>query len=156
MLGIHEQIVEVIVTIIMFLTVQTKVVVTPIMNIKIDKIGVNNNIYEKGTKENNIDKNVILLEESDYPDKSNGTVLIGAHSGTGNKAYFKKLDKLVIGDTIKLIYKDKLYTYKINKISKDNKDGKIRIDYSNNSNRLILYTCYPNDKKNYLVISSIR
>ena len=126
----------------------------PVMNIKIDKIKVNNDIFEKGSVNNNINKNVIILDDSDYPDKKNGTVLIGAHSGVGKEAYFKNLNKLKIGDVIKLTYKNKLYKYKIDNISKDNKNGKIRIEYHNKGNRLILYTCYPNDKNNYLVISS--
>lgn len=126
----------------------------PIMNIKIDKLNINNDIYEKGSINNNIDKNVIILDDSDYPDKKGGTVLIGAHSGYGKEAYFKNLDKLRIGDIIKLTYKNKLYKYKIDNISKDNKDGKIRLEYKNNKNRLILYTCYPHDKNNYLLVSS--
>jgi len=160
MLGIHEQLVSIIVSIMIAVSspvnAPTITPVTPIMNIKIEKIGINNSIYDKGTKENDIDKNVIILEDSDYPDKLYGTVLIGAHSGTGSKAYFKNLNKLAVGDTITLTYNNKTYNYKINKISKDDKDGKIRIDYGTKANRLILYTCYPGDKKSYLVISSTR
>ena len=125
-----------------------------IMTIRIDKIGVENKIYSKKSKSNDIDKNVIILNESDYPDKENGTVLIGAHSGTGSIAYFKRLNELVIDDEIMLVYKDNRYLYKIDNISKDNKDGKIRVDYSIKTNRLILYTCHPDDKGSYLVISA--
>lgn len=125
-----------------------------IMTIQIDKIGVENKIYAKNSKLNNIDKNVIILGESDYPDKENGTVLIGAHSGTGSIAYFKRLNELEIDDEIKITYNGNVYIYKINNISKDSKDGKIRIDYSIKESRLILYTCHPDDKGNYLVISA--
>ena len=125
-----------------------------IMTIQIDKIGVENKIYAKNSKLNDIDKNVIILDESDYPDKENGTVLIGAHSGTGSIAYFKRLNELEINDEIKITYNGELYVYKINNISKDSKDGKIRIDYGIKANRLILYTCHPDDKGNYLVISA--
>lgn len=150
MSSITEQIPILIISIMMIIFPKEK----PIMNIRIDKLGIDNDIYEKGSINNNIDKNVIILNDSDYPDKINGTVLIGAHSGVGKEAYFKNLDKLKNGDKIKITYKDKLYLYKIDNISKDTKDGKIRIEYNNNRNRLILYTCYPHDKNNYLVISS--
>ena len=160
---INEQVIELILSIMLIIFPKD----TPIMNIKIDKLKINNPIYEKGSINNNIDKNVIILDESDYPDKQNGTVLIGAHSGTAKESYFKNLNKLVVGDTIKLTYKelisyrllqltykDKLYTYKVDKISKDNKDGKISITYENKENRLVLFTCYPKDKNNYLIVSS--
>ena len=147
---INEQVVELILSIMLIIFPKD----TPIMNIKIDKLKINNPIYEKGSINNNIDKNVIILDQSDYPDKQNGTVLIGAHSGTAKESYFKNLNKLVIGDVIKLTYRDKLYTYKVDKISKDNKDGKISINYENKKNRLVLFTCYPKDKNNYLIVSS--
>ena len=147
---INEQVVELILSIMLIIFPKD----TPIMNIRIDKLKINNPIYEKGSINNNIDKNVIILDESDYPDKQNGTVLIGAHSGTAKESYFKNLNKLVIGDVIKLTYRDKLYTYKVDKISKDNKDGKISINYENKKNRLVLFTCYPKDKNNYLIVSS--
>ena len=127
-----------------------------LMTIIIDKLEINNKIYSKDSKLNNIDENVIIMNESDYPDKENSTVIIGAHSGVGEKAYFKDFDKLVIGDTVTLKYKNKDYTYKITDIKKDDKDGKININYNNKSNRLILYTCYPHDKTSYMVITSLR
>ena len=127
-----------------------------IMTIVIDKIIVNNKIYSKNSKLNDIDKNVIILKESDYPDKENGTVLIGGHSGTGPLAYFARLGELELGDIVKIFYEDNEYDYRVDNISKDNKDGKIRIDYSIKKNRLIIYTCHPDDKDNFLVISLIR
>jgi LPXTG-site transpeptidase (sortase) family protein len=127
-----------------------------LMTIQIDKIDLVNKIYKKNSKQNDIDKNVIILDDSDYPDKENGTVLIGGHSGTGSLAYFKRLNELELNDEIKLFFENKEYVYKINNISKDTKDGRIRIDYSSKENRLILYTCNPDDKDTYLVISALR
>ena len=94
------------------------------------------------------------MEESDYPDEINSTVILGAHSGTGDIAYFKDLNKLSKGDVITLTYKNKKYKYTVDSLSKDRKDGKIKITYCSNNKRLILYTCYPNDKSNYLVVTS--
>ena len=155
MLGIHEQLVSIIVSIMIAVSspvnAPTITPVTPIMNIKIEKIGINNSIYDKGTKENNIDKNVIILEDSDYPDKLYGTVLIGAHSGTGSKAYFKNLNKLKIDDVVIINYLNKKYYYKVIEYHLDSKDGSISINNINKKNKLFLFTCNPNDKNNYLV-----
>jgi LPXTG-site transpeptidase (sortase) family protein len=127
-----------------------------LMTIIIDKLNINNKIYSKNSKLNNIDENVIIMNESDYPDKDSSTVIIGAHSGVGEKAYFKEFDKLDIGDIITLKYNGIDYNYKITNIRKDNKDGKISIDYNNKGNRLILYTCYPHDKNNYMIVTSYK
>ncbi len=134
--------------------INNKQVEKEIMTISIEKINLNRKIYSKNSKLNDIDKNVIIMEESDYPDEINSTVILGAHSGTGDIAYFKDLDKLSKGDVITLTYKNKKYKYTVDSLSKDRKDGKIKITYCSNNKRLILYTCYPNDKSSYLVVTS--
>lgn len=133
---------------------EIKPVEKEIMTIKIEKINLNRKIYAKESKLNNIDKNVIIMKESDYPDEKFSTVILGAHSGTGDIAFFKDLNKLSKGDVIELTYKNKKYKYTVDNLSKDRKDGKIKITYCSNEKRLILYTCYPNDKSNYLVVTS--
>ena len=122
----------------------------PIMNIRIDKINVNEEIYAKESENNNIDKHVIILKESGYPD-SNLPVIIGAHSGIGPLAYFKNLNKLEKGDEVILTYKGQDYKYVVNNKYKDDKNGLIKIEGGND---LVLFTCYPNDKKNYLIVVS--
>ncbi len=125
-----------------------------IMTIKIDKLNIERKIYEKNSKLNDIDKNVIIMKDSDYPDEDNSTVIIGAHSGTGSIAYFNDLVKIEKGDLINLFYKGKKYVYKVEEKHKDGKDGKIKIEYGDSREKLILYTCYPKDKSNYLVVTS--
>ena len=125
----------------------------PIMKLEIPKLELNLNIYEKNSKSNNIDKNIIIMDESDYPDKEGGIVIIGGHSGVGRIAYFKKLNTLEIGDSIILTYHNIDYKYEVVDYYLDNKDGSITINYNgDNKDRLFLYTCNPNDKNNYLVI----
>ena len=137
---------EILLIILAFLQIEE----TPIMSIEIPKIDVKEKIYEKDSIENDINKHVIIMQESNYPNES-GNVIIGAHSGTGPLAYFKDLDKISIGDQIIINYKDNKYIYTVKNIHKDNKDGKISIRYYDNS--IILFTCYPNDKNNYLIIT---
>lgn len=125
-----------------------------LMNLSINKINVNNKIYEKDSALNHIDKNVFILKESDYPDKNKGIVLLGAHSGTGEIAYFKNLNRISESDIIEIDYNKKKYRYRvINKYLDEKKDG-ISVNYNVKKNRLVLYTCNPKDKSNYLVIVS--
>ena len=121
-----------------------------LMKIEIPKINLNNNIYPKNSSKNNIDKNIIIMNESSMPDEESGVVIIGAHSGTGRYAYFKDLNKLEIDDEVIINYKNKKYTYKVIYYYLDKKDGSIDINRKNK--RLYLYTCNPSDKNNFLVI----
>lgn len=123
-----------------------------LMNLEINKINVKQDVFEKESVLNNIDKNVIILNDSDLPTKEKGIVLLGAHSGTGKYAYFKDLDKLVLNDIVNITYNNEMYKYKIiSKYLSDKKNG-IDVNYNVNKKRLVLYTCNPNDKKHFLII----
>lgn len=131
------------------------IVEEPLMILDIPKISFKGNIYKKESKLNNIDKNIIIMNDSSLPSDENGIVIIGGHSGVGKYAYFKNLNKLQVGDKISLKYNNKIYIYEVVNYYLDNKDGSIKITNYNNKNKLIIYTCNPNDKNNYLVIEGI-
>ena len=122
-----------------------------LLTLKIPKINFVGKVYNKNSKLNNIDKNIIIMNESDMPDVDGGMVIIGGHSGYGKYAYFKNLNKLEIGDEVIINYLDHEYVYKVVDYHLDSKDGSIRINNINKKNKLFLYTCNPNDKNNYLV-----
>ena len=123
-----------------------------IMSISIPKLNISNKIYNIESSLNNIDKNVIILKGSNMPDKDKGVLLIGAHSGFGEYAYFKNLNKIDINDEVIIKYNNKNYTYKVISKYLDKKDGSINFSNSPVSKRLILYTCNPDDKENFLVV----
>ena len=123
-----------------------------IMTLYIDKLSIVNKIYPKENKKNNIDLNVVIMNDSDYPDTNNGVVIIGGHSGTGPTAYFKDLDKLQVGDIVIIDYKENKYFYVVKKMYKDYKDGSINITRDFMKNELTIFTCYPKVKNNYLVV----
>lgn len=123
-----------------------------LMKIIIPKANVDNVIYDYNSPLNNIDLNVSIMKESDLPDLKNGNVIIGAHSGYGPLAYFKKLNLIEIGDYVKIIYNDTIYNYRVVNKYLDEKDGSIYIRRNYNTNTLTLYTCNPNDKENFLVV----
>ena len=122
-----------------------------LMTLIIPKINFEGKIYNKDSKQNNIDKNIIIMKESNMPDEDNGMIIIGGHSGYGKYAYFKELNKLEINDEIIINYFGNTYTYHVVEYHLDSKDGSISINNVNKKNKLFLFTCNPNDKNNYLV-----
>ena len=122
-----------------------------LMTLEIPKINFFGKIYDISSEQNDIDKNIIIMKESDMPDKENGIIIIGGHSGYGQYAYFKDLNKLEIDDKVIIKYLGNNYIYKVVDYHLDSKDGSIRISNLNKKNKLFLYTCNPNDKNNYLV-----
>ena len=85
------------------------------------------------------------MEGSNYPDVDKGNFILAGHSGTGWKAFFNDLYKLSAGDTAKITYKDKTYTYQITNIYKQPKTGKLAIYRNYDKTTLTLITCTNND-----------
>ena len=94
------------------------------------------------------------MKESNYPDISNGILILAAHSGTGKIAYFEELDNLELKDNIIIRYKNKKYIYQITKIWEQKKNGYIKIK-KENKKQLILTTCSPKKKNTQLIINCI-
>ena len=122
-----------------------------LMTLIIPKINFKGKIYNKNSKLNNIDKNIIIMSESNMPNEKEGIIIIGGHSGYGKYAYFKDLNKLEVNDEIIINYLGNNYIYRVIEYHLDSKDGSISINNNNKKNKLFLYTCNPNDKNNYLV-----
>ena len=111
----------------------------------IDKINLEQGFYDKNYKYNNVSKNLTFLSPSNYPDEKNGNVILVAHSGTTRIAYFKNLYQLKVGDKAKIEYKGHLYTYKIDNIYNETKDGDVTIYRDTNRQTLTMITCTKND-----------
>ena len=122
--------------------------------LKIDKINLNEKLYNINSKENNIEKNITILKESIFPDKENSIIFIAAHSGVGKIAYFEKLDELNINDEVTLIINKKTYKYVVKEYWEEKKNGYINVN-KDNKKQLILTTCSPNKKNYQLVINCI-
>lgn len=126
----------------------------PIGYLTINKINLKEELYEKTSSLNNIEKHVTILNPSEEPSIKNSTIFIAAHSGTGYLAYFKNLNKIQINDQIILEYKNKKYTYQVNKIWETQKNGTITVP-KENTNQLVLTTCSPEKDGYQLIINSI-
>lgn len=133
--------------------IQRNIEETPIGNIKIAKINLNQKIYSKNSPLNNIEQNITILKESILPENKDSIIFLAAHSGYGDIAYFNRLDELTFGDNIFLTYKDKKLIYEVNNIEEQTKTGKIKVA-KNKEKELILTTCSKKDKNKQLIITS--
>ena len=111
----------------------------------IPKINLNKGFVDKRSSENDVEKNIMVIEGSNYPNVKKGNFIIAGHSGTGWKAFFNELYCLNIGDEAYVTYKGKKYTYKITNIYKQPKTGKIAIYRNYDKTTLTLITCTNND-----------
>ena len=114
--------------------------------LEISKINFYKGFYNKNSGLNNVDYNLYVLPESSYPDVVNVNLMIAGHSGNYNNSYFANLYKLNVGDTARVTYKGKKYTYKITDIYYEKKTGTVRILRDKNKTTLTLITCTKDDE----------
>lgn len=115
-------------------------------NISIPKIDLKRGFVSKDSKYNNVNRNIYIVPESDYPDKEGGNFILASHSGTSSISFFKNLYKLSIGDKVDITYNNKNYTYIITNIYTDLKDGDVAIKRDKSKTTLTLITCTKGDK----------
>lgn len=121
--------------------------------LKIDKINLNNKIYDINSKHNNIEENVTILKTSENLKDKNSLIVLAAHSGEGKIAYFNKLIELSEGDEIELKYYNETYIYVVNHIYEQEKNGYIKFSKKNES-QLILTTCSIQNNKMQLIVEA--
>lgn len=121
----------------------------------INKLNINQPLYDINHKKNNVEENVTILSGTIEPSNDNSIIFLAAHSGTGKIAYFKNLDKLKAHDNITLIYKNKTYYYEVKNYWEIKKDGTITVP-KEDKNQLILTTCSPTKDKYQLIINCIQ
>lgn len=118
--------------------------------LEIPKINLQYLLYPVSSLENNINKTVFVQENSIFPEKSTSNIILAAHSGLGLNAYFRNLYKLSIGDTLKIHYNEKIYTYEIKEIEYQKKNGILYLkeDYPD---MVTLITCTYHDNENQTI-----
>ena len=121
------------------------------MVLVIPKINLKKGIYDKNNKKNNISINVAINKESNYPSDVNSSVILMAHSGSGNNAFFNKLSDLDNDSLIELYYNHKKYIYKFEYSYCVLKNEKISISKEKNRKALFLITCSQEDKSMQVV-----
>ena len=106
------------------------------------------------SKENTVDMNIQTIYPSNYPDVVNGNLILAAHSGTSNIAYFKNLYKLKNNDKIYIIYNGERYIYNIVNIYTAPKNGKVSIFRNADKTTVTLITCTKDNKKTQTIYIS--
>ena len=107
----------------------------------IPKINLVKGFLDKRSTENDVEKNILVVNGSNYPDVERGNLIIAGHSGTGWKAFFNELYQLEKGDVAYVDYKGKRYIYSIVNIYTQPKTGKLAIYRNYDVNTLTLITC---------------
>lgn len=123
--------------------------------IKIPKIGLEKGLCEKGTYCNNVNRNIQILKESDYPDKEKGNVMLAGHSGNGRVSYFRNLNKLSQDDEVSIFYNGIEYKYKVVNQYDIEKTGTANIVRNAEKNTLTLITCRHNTNKQIVIICEL-
>ena len=127
----------------------------PIINylafLEIPKINLNQGILPKTSYYNNVNYHVQILDISDLPDVINGNMVLAAHSGSSNIAYFKNLYKLTKDDKAYIVYNNKKYSYQVVNIYNQVKKGSLNIYRDLTKTTLTLITCTKNDKNSQTV-----
>ena len=109
--------------------------------LNIPKINLTKGFLDYRSTENDVEKNILVVNGSNYPDTEKGNLILAGHSGTGWKAFFNDLYKLTNGDVAYITYKGKKYTYQIVNIYKQPKTGSLAIYRDYEKTTLTLITC---------------
>lgn len=122
--------------------------------LEIPKINLKKGFTSMDSPDNDVEKNIFIVEGSNYPDVDKGNMIIAGHSGSGWKAFFNDLYKLSQGDKAIIKYNNKVYTYKITNIYKQKKMGTIAIYRNYSKTTLTLVTCTNNNNTSQTVYIS--
>ncbi|HIU11702.1 MAG TPA: sortase [Candidatus Onthocola stercorigallinarum] len=120
--------------------------------LEIPKINLKRGLFPINDKNNNVDKNVEILKNSDMPNVTNGTLALAGHSGNSRIAYFHKLYKLKENDQVYIYYQNEKYIYQVSKIERQDKDGTISFTKTKDTTELILTTCDQQNKGKQIVV----
>lgn len=123
--------------------------------IKIPKIGLEKGLASKGSYYNNVNRNILILNESDMPDKDKGNVILAGHSGSGRTAFFKNLYKLQTDDEVSIFYGGSEYKYKVVNQYDIEKTGTANIVRNAEKSTLTLITCRHNTNKQIIYICEL-
>ena len=112
----------------------------------IPKINLTKGFVDRRSSENDVEKNILVIDGSNYPDVERGNFILAGHSGTGWKAFFNELYQLQTNDEAYVTYKGKKYVYNLVNIYKQPKTGKVAIYRNYDVRTLTLITCTNNDQ----------
>ena len=116
--------------------------------LSIPDIRLQRGFVSKDSRYNNINYNITIAQEADYPDVEKGNFILMAHSGNAYISFFDKLYRLEIGAIATVSYEAETYTYKLAKVYTQPKTGKVAIYRNPDIKTLTLITCTHDDDYN--------
>ena len=109
--------------------------------LEIPKIGLKRGFYGVGSRYNNIQYNVSMVDGTSLPDQVGGNTILMAHSGDAYISYFAYLYKLNVGDMASITYKGIHYNYMLVNRYDVPKVGVVSINRNYEKTCLTLITC---------------
>ncbi len=119
--------------------------------LSIPSIRLQRGFVSKESKYNNVNYNITIANEADYPDVPSGNFILMAHSGNAYISFFDKLYRLQIGDKASVSYNAVTYNYQLTKIYNQAKTGTVAIYRNPSVKTLTLITCTHNDDYNQTI-----
>ncbi len=119
--------------------------------LEIPSINLKRGLVDYGSKYNNVDYNIQIIEHSNMPDIDKSNLILAGHNGSSSVSFFKNLDKLKEDSIVYVYYNNIKYIYKINNHYEAEKDGSVEIVRNRNKNTITLITCKKNSKDKHLV-----
>lgn len=113
--------------------------------IEIPSVGIKRGILDINNKYNDVKYNIELIN---YTDNS---IILAAHNGNNYNSYFNNLNKLELGSTIKIYYKEKIYEYIYSDSYEIKKNGYADIYRNPDKKSIILITCSNNNNDSQIV-----
>lgn len=109
--------------------------------LEIPKVGLKKGFLDINSTDNDVDKNIAIMNGSDYPNVSKGNLIIAGHSGTAWNSFFNQLYQLANGDVVYIYYQNVKYTYQIVNIYEQPKVGTVNVYRDGTKTTLTLITC---------------
>lgn len=120
--------------------------------LEIPKISFKRGFYDTYNINNNVNKNIQVIKDSNMPNVEKGNLILAAHSGSGRVAFFKNIYKLNNNDEIFIYFNGKKYKYQVMDKYEVDKNGKVLIHRDKDITALTLTTCSQTDKTKQIVV----
>lgn len=127
--------------------------------LRIDKLNLLAQVFDN-TESGSLYDGVGVIESTDFPSSKPGTTcsIAGHRGGVNEELSFLNIDKLEIGDEIKITTKDEVLVYKVTGSEIIEPDDWSKFTREEDKSKLVLMTChpYPTDKERLLVYSELQ
>lgn len=120
----------------------------------IPKINLKKGFYRINSQNNDVNKNIQLLN-ADMPNEKGGMLVLAAHRGNSYVSFFNDLYKVSLDDEIYIYYDNIKYTYIVDNIYEEEKNGTISVNKNIKENILVLTTCSVNKNKQLIIIAKL-